>query len=217
MRRVTGTASTFALSSGASDLILGVVAGTLVVFALVVSVWIPRRDPGFPGRKLAAFFAVAILLVIGMLVAVEALGESHDFAAHGESEAAGTEPTTPADTQPAETGETTTGATGETGQTETGGAAAEGDPAAGQEVFASAGCGSCHTVADAGSTGEVGPALDESLQGQDAEYVRTQIVDPNSKIAEGYGPGIMPENYKEQLSEEELSNLVAFLADAAGG
>jgi mono/diheme cytochrome c family protein len=216
MRRVTEAAPTFALSS--SELILGLIAAVLVVFALVVSLVLPRRDPDFPGRRLGLFFAVAVLLVVGMLVAVEALGESHDFAAHGESgEAAGTEPTTPADTQPAETGETGTGETetGATGETDTG-AASAGDPAAGQEVFASAGCGSCHAVAAAGSTGDIGPPLDESLQGRDAEYIRTQIVDPSSEIAEGYGPGIMPEDYGEQLSDEELANLVAFLAREAG-
>jgi cytochrome c553 len=208
---VPGTASIFAVSS--NDLILGLVAAALVVFALVVSLVIPRRRPDFPGRRMGAFFAVTILLVIGMLAAVEALGEAHDFgAAHGE-EPAGTEPTTPADTQPPETGGTETGGAGET---ETGGAA-EGDPAAGQEVFASAGCGSCHALSAAGSTGQVGPNLDESLQGADAETIQTQIVDPNSEIAEGFQPGIMPENYEEQLAEEDLANLVAFLAAEAGG
>lgn len=210
MRRVTGTASTFALSSGASDLILGVFAGALVVFALVVSIVLPRRRPDFPGRRMGLFFAVTVLLVGGMLVAVEALGESHDFgAAHGETGEG--EATAPADTQPAETGQTGTGETGETG------GAPEGDPAAGQDVFTSAGCGSCHTVAAAGTTGTIGPALDESLGGRDAEFIRTQIVDPNSQIAEGFGPGIMPEDYGEQLSDEEIANLVAFLAQEAGG
>ena len=208
MRRVTGTASIFALSSGASDLILGLFAGALVVFALVVSLVLPRRRPDFPARRMGLFFAVTVLLVAGMLVAVEALGESHDFgAAHGES-VAEEEETTPADTQPAETGETQTGETG---------AAPEGDPAAGQDVFASAGCGSCHTVAAAGSTGTTGPVLDESLRGQDAEFIRTQIVDPNSEIAEGFGQGVMPEDYGETLSGEELGSLVAFLAQEAGG
>jgi cytochrome c553 len=218
MRRVTGTASTFALSSGASDLILGIFAGVLVVFALFVSLVLPRRRPDFPGRRLGLFFAVTVLLVGGMLAAVEALGESHDFgAAHGEAGGEG-EPTTPADTEPAETGQTETGQT-ETGQTETGetGAAPEGDPAAGQEVFTSAGCGSCHAVAAAGTTGTIGPALDESLQGRSPDDIRTQIVDPNSEIAEGFGPGIMPDDYGERLSDEELANLVAFLAREAGG
>ncbi len=29
-----------------------------------------------------------------------------------------------------------------------------------------------------------------------------QIVDPNSEITEGFGPGIMPQDYGEQLSED---------------
>jgi mono/diheme cytochrome c family protein len=213
MRRVTGTASTFALSSGASDLILGIFAGVLVAFALFVSLVLPRRRPDFPGRRVGLFLAVTVLLVGGMLAAVEALGESHDFgAAHGEAaEGEGAEPTTPADTQPAETGETEPGETGETG------GAPAGDPAAGQDVFTSAGCGSCHAIAAAGSTGTIGPALDESLGGRDAEFIRTQIVDPDSQIAEGFGPGIMPQDYGEQLSDEEIANLVAFLAQEAGG
>ena len=36
-----------------------------------------------------------------------------------------------------------------------------GDPAAGKAVFTSAGCASCHTLKDAGSTGNVGPNLDQ--------------------------------------------------------
>ena len=59
--------------------------------------------------------------------------------------------------------------------------------------------------------------LDESLQGEDADFIRTQIVDPNSEIAEGFGQGVMPEDYGETLSGEELGDLVAFLAEEAGG
>src|SRR5438105_11176387 len=33
--------------------------------------------------------------------------------------------------------------------------------AAGKQVFASAGCGNCHTLKDAGSKGNVGPNLDQ--------------------------------------------------------
>jgi mono/diheme cytochrome c family protein len=210
MRRVTGTASTFALSSGTSDLILGLAAGALVLFALVVSIVLPRRRPDFPGRRMGVFFAVTLVLVGGMLAAVEALGESHDFAAHGEAQGA---PTTPADTQPAETGQTQTG---QTGETETA-AAPEGDPAAGKEVFAGAGCGSCHALTAAGSTGNVGPSLDEVLPAMSPDEIHKQIVDPNSQITEGFAPGIMPEDFGQRLSDEELANLVAFLAQAGGG
>ena len=39
----------------------------------------------------------------------------------------------------------------------------KGDPVAGKAVFTSQPCGSCHTLADAGATGQVGPNLDEAM------------------------------------------------------
>lgn len=180
-----------------NDIVLGLVALVLVVFSLVVSLLIPRRDPGFPGRNLRVFVVVAVLLVVAMLAAVELFGETHAEEGGGGTEAA--------DTQ----------GTGE-GEGD-GGGAAEGDPAAGGEVFAQAGCGTCHALADAGSTAEVGPDLDEALQGQDAAFVHESIVDPDAVVAEGYSPDLMPENYGEQLSEQELADLVAYLVEATGG
>ena len=37
-----------------------------------------------------------------------------------------------------------------------------GDPVAGKAVFAANGCASCHTLAAAGATGNVGPNLDQA-------------------------------------------------------
>src|SRR5262249_18533806 len=37
-----------------------------------------------------------------------------------------------------------------------------GNPVAGKQVFASAGCAGCHTLAAAGSTGTTGPNLDKA-------------------------------------------------------
>ena len=42
------------------------------------------------------------------------------------------------------------------------GGGGEGDPEAGADIFASAGCGSCHTYEPAGSSGTAGPNLDVS-------------------------------------------------------
>ncbi len=176
-----------------NDIVLGLVALVLVVFSLVVSLLIPRRDPGFPGRNLRVFVVVAVLLVVAMLAAVELAGETH------EEEGGGTE-----------AAETQEGGGGGDG-------AAAGDPAAGSEVFGSAGCNTCHTLADAGSTAETGPNLDEALQGQDAASIRESIVDPNAVVAEGFPANVMPDNYGEQLSEQELADLVAYLAQATGG
>lgn len=88
---------------------------------------------------------------------------------------------------------------------------AEGEAEAGKSVFADAGCGSCHTVAAAGSSAQVGPNLDESLQGKDEQYIYDAIVNPDAQIAEGFQPGIMPKTYGEQLDDKKLGDLVAFL------
>ncbi len=68
----------------------------------------------------------------------------------------------------------------------------KGDPAAGKEVFASAGCAGCHTFKAAGSSATIGPDLDTALQGKDASFVLESIVDPNKEIASGFQPNIMP-------------------------
>jgi mono/diheme cytochrome c family protein len=87
----------------------------------------------------------------------------------------------------------------------------EGDAAAGKAVFTSAGCGSCHTLAAAGASGNVGPNLDEVLKGKDEQFIYDSIVNPDAQIAEGFQAGIMPKTYGEQLDDKQLGDLVAFL------
>lgn len=72
-------------------------------------------------------------------------------------------------------------------------------------------CGACHTLADSGSTGRTGPNLDESLAGKDAAYIRRAILDPNVDVARGFGRGIMPRDYGEKLSAEEIDALVEYI------
>ncbi|HKG03163.1 MAG TPA: cytochrome c oxidase subunit II [Conexibacter sp.] len=74
------------------------------------------------------------------------------------------------------------------------------------------GCGACHTLADAGSTGSTGPDLDRVLRGQSEDDIRTDIVDPNARIAPGYQANIMPPNFEQTLSAQQLDGLVAYLA-----
>jgi mono/diheme cytochrome c family protein len=180
-----------------NDVILTVFAAILVLFSLAVSLWVPRRDPGFPGRSLRTFALIAVLIVAAMLTAVEVFGESHHFGeAEGGEEAATTEAT-----------ETGGGGGG-------GGSGGEGDPAAGEQVFAANQCANCHTLQAAGATATIGPNLDETLQGQDPDFIRESIVNPSAQIAEGFQDGLMPTDYGEKLSDEELANLVAFLAQA---
>ena len=191
-------------------------AAVFIAFSLVTALLIPRYRPDFPGRKgLGLFVVVTLLLTVAMIGAVVVFAsedEGAEAAGHVETELTETE-TGPTETEtgPAET---------ETGQTETTPPATTapeeeapaGDAAAGKALFASNGCGGCHTFEAAGSTGAVGPNLDEVLEGKDAEFVHQSIVEPNAEVAEGYNPGVMPSF--QQLSEDQVNDLVAFLTQS---
>jgi cytochrome c oxidase subunit 2 len=73
-------------------------------------------------------------------------------------------------------------------------------------------CGSCHTLADAGTTGQVGPDLDKVLKGKDAAFIKQSILDPNKVIAPGYQPNIMPPNFGATLSAQQVDALVKYLS-----
>jgi len=91
---------------------------------------------------------------------------------------------------------------------------AQGDPEAGREVFtdvAQPGCGTCHTYEAAGTDAEIGPDLDEALQGDDPETIYNSIVNPDDEITEGFADNLMPEDYGEKLDDKQLADLVAFL------
>jgi len=79
-----------------------------------------------------------------------------------------------------------------------------GDAAAGKQVFESAGCVACHTLADAGSTGTVGPNLDDAKP--PATLVVTRVTD---------GAGAMP-SFKDKLTEQQIQDVAAYVSSAAG-
>lgn len=83
-------------------------------------------------------------------------------------------------------------------------AAPVGDPANGGKLFASVGCGGCHTLAAAGANGSVGPSLDG---------------DPNLTVAfitdrVTNGQGQMPA-FGGQLSDQEIADVAAYVAKVA--
>jgi mono/diheme cytochrome c family protein len=112
---------------------------SFVVFALVSSFVMPRRNPDFPGRRLGWYVAVCVLFFVAMISAVLVFDQS-TTAAPG---------TTAASTTPTTTTPTTTAPT------------KPGDATAGKAIFETAGCGGCHTLKAAGATGTVGPNLDQ--------------------------------------------------------
>lgn len=81
----------------------------------------------------------------------------------------------------------------------------------GAQVFASNGCGGCHTLAEAESGGVTGPNLDEVLPGQSAATVEKSIVDPNATLAKGFPPNVMPANYEQTLTPQEVKDLAQYL------
>jgi mono/diheme cytochrome c family protein len=87
----------------------------------------------------------------------------------------------------------------------------------GAQVFASKGCGGCHTLAAAKAGGSVGPNLDEVLPGQSVAMIHEDIADPNKDIAEGYPPNVMPANYEQILTPKELEDLVQYLFEETSG
>lgn len=132
------------------------------------------------------FRIVVLLLLTVFAVAMAGCG--------GGDEATPT-PETVEGTVPADTGEATT---------EDGGGTAGGDAEAGKEVFASAGCGGCHALAAAGSSGSVGPNLDDAKPDHDLVVERVTN-----------GQGVMP-SFKDQLSEQQIQDVAAFVSQSAG-
>ena len=80
-----------------------------------------------------------------------------------------------------------------------------GDAAAGKEVFASAGCGSCHMLADAGATAMVGPSLDDTKSA--LELVTDRVTN---------GKGAMPA-FKGQLDDQQIADVAAYVVQATSG
>jgi mono/diheme cytochrome c family protein len=186
------------------ELALLSVAAVFVAFALIVALVIPRSRPEFPGKALGVFIAICLGLFAAQLTAVF-IDASHEE----EAEAAETQtPTTLPETTTTETETTTTETTAtetETTTETTTETEAQGDPAAGKEVFVTvAACGSCHTLADAGAEGTIGPNLDAAKPSYD------RVVD---RVTNGLN--IMP-SFSGQLSEQQIQDVAAYVSSVAG-
>jgi mono/diheme cytochrome c family protein len=97
--------------------------------------------------------------------------------------------------------------------------------AAGKTVFTGVGgCGSCHTLAAAGTHATVGPDLSQRLASDCAsakskqvrgasltQCVMTAIVKPYAYLPSGYAAGVMPDNFGQNLSSSQIKALVKFI------
>ncbi len=174
--------------STANKIGLATVGLAFVAFALISSFVLPRRNPDFPGKHLGWYVVLCVVFFVAMISAVIYFDrEPSDASAAGSTTTTAT--TAPTTTAPAAT---TTAPTTST-------AASQGDPAAGKAVFASAGCGGCHTLKAAGSTGTVGPNLDQLKPPLDRIVLQ---------VDKGGGP--MPA-FKGQLTDKQIQDVAAFV------
>ena len=93
----------------------------------------------------------------------------------------------------------------------------KGDSKKGSDIYASSGCGGCHTLAAANSGGTTGPDLDKVLPGQSAAEISQSIVDPNAKVTPGYPANVMPQTFKTAIPAPMLKQLVAYLISSTSG
>ena len=98
-------------------------------------------------------------------------------------------------------------------------------PAQGKTIFTGiGGCGGCHTLADAGTTGQTGPDLSTRLKSDCAtpasqsargatltQCITTAIIKPYAYLPPPYPAGVMPSNFAQQLSPTQIKALVAYL------
>ena len=80
----------------------------------------------------------------------------------------------------------------------------KGDATAGKSVFASSGCGACHTLKDAGSSGTVGPNLDGAKPSFDKVVERVTL-----------GKGVMPA-FMDNLQDQEIADVAQYVSSVAG-
>jgi mono/diheme cytochrome c family protein len=173
-----------ALSSN-QKLGLALAAAAFVLFALVCAMLIPRYWPNFPAGHMGWFIAACVFFTVGMLVTIFFVAKESEHEAGAETQASETEPAEPAPSPaPAETG------------------AAGSDPV-GKVIFTT-NCASCHTLADAGTTGTVGPNLDQAQP--DEALVVERVTN---------GQGVMPP-FEGVLTEEEITEVAAYVSAAAG-
>jgi len=167
--------------TGLGKTVLLIVAITFIAWALITAIFVPKRSQGFP-KRLDAYIVVSALLFIAQMSAVVWVTGTQE---------------TEEETHAAETG----GGATEGGTTTE---APAGDAAAGKQVCESAGCVACHTLEDAGSTGTVGPNLDEAKP--PATLVVTRVTE---------GAGAMP-SFKDKLTEQQIQDVAAYVSSAAG-
>jgi cytochrome c oxidase subunit 2 len=89
----------------------------------------------------------------------------------------------------------------------------------GQTLAQNTGCIGCHSIDGKPLVGPTWKGLagsqvtlsDGSTVTVDDAYLREAIIDPNTKVRQGAAPGVMPQNYKDQLTDEQLTDIIEYI------
>lgn len=111
---------------------------------------------------------------------------------------------------------------------ETSGSSAEDDKAKlasmtpeerGQYHYQTKACVGCHSLDGSNLVGPTMKGLygrkaklaDGSEYTADEDYLKKSILEPNAQVVAGYQPNMMPQNYRDQLSDEDIADVIAFI------
>lgn len=113
------------------------------------------------------------------------------------------------------------------------GGSAAGDATSGQKLFSgetplrsanAPPCAECHAVEPGGeesignNLSNIGNRAATSVPGQAAEdYLRTSITDPDAYLSGGFQEGIMYRGYRQDLTPQQISDLVAYMLTLKSG
>jgi cytochrome c551/c552 len=160
---------------------------------------------------IAGVLGTVVGIVVMIVVMVAAGGSTEGASNEGLTLSLSTAAVSSASTPPA-----SSSGGGSSGGSSSGGG---GDATAGKAVFASNGCGSCHTLAVAGATGTIGPDLGKVVAGDATKdhmsvgaFIEQSITDPAAFTASG-GPWAtpMPTTFGSSLSSSQIADLVALI------
>jgi mono/diheme cytochrome c family protein len=201
------------MSAETAFYILGIALAALAV----VTSFIGLRFKSFPPNRGVLLGGIAVFAVlVGGATTYAWINAEDEQEHHQEEIAAGEVPS------PAEVNEEYAAAAQEANELNEGEAApaqeeeTEAGTIDGAALFDSQGCASCHTLKAASATGTVGPDLDAELAGTDVAFIEESIVDPEAEPTKGFPAGVMPTDFGETLSPEELDALVKFIAESVG-
>src|SRR5439155_817117 len=183
---------------------------TLLAFYLVVSAayilgasYLPQYDPAVEMGKIEKIVKPKMETPDARRARLEALlKQAEDLQAKTETLQAKLEKLAP---EPKPVGEVRTAAAGPTDLV-----------ARGKEVYELQECYNCHKIGGKGSVKKRGPELDNIGNLLTQDDIKKKVFDPGYLYADGFEKehkkGLMPDKYKELMTDEEVNALAAYLA-----